>query len=283
MKKILSILSIVLLLTACNSQANTVSEDKLTSIVTYDFAVIDYLMEMGIEVDTLGAVKNSAPDYQQDFISNAQEIGNLKAPDLEKVMNLNPDIIFIGGRTIDFKDDLEQIAKVEHFELDNTNIVDSIKNNVLRLGEIFNLQEETKTRLDQLDQLIQSIEPVEDETALVLLYNEGQLSQFGKGSRFGFIFDLFGYQPVADDIEVSSHGVDVSYEYIKSVNPDKLFIINRNMIHGGNVGIDQFYNNPLLKDLDLNIIELDPNTIYQSAGGITSFTKTILEIIEKTK
>lgn len=247
-------------------------------IVTFDYALVDYLMAMDIEPEVIGAVLNSAPDYQQEALAQSKEIGTLKGPDLEKIAEIAPDVIFIGGRTIDFYDELSKIAPVVYLTVDNADLINSIKSNTEVYGKIFNKVDETKDALEELDQLVASIEPV-DENALVLMYNEGQLSNFGPGSRFGFIFDLFGYKPIDENIEVSSHGVDISYEYIAQNKPDKIFVVNRNLIHGGNVDIDTFYTNPLLADLNLDVIELDPNTIYQVGGGLLSIQKTIHEII----
>ncbi len=50
--------------------------------------------------------------------------------------------------------------------------------------------------------------------ALVVLVNEGQLSAYGKGSRFGLIHDTFGFKAADDKIEASTHGQSVSYEYV---------------------------------------------------------------------
>ena len=47
-----------------------------------------------------------------------------------------------------------------------------------------------------------------------MLVNEGQLSAYGKGSRFGLIHDTFGFKAADDKIEASTHGQSVSYEYV---------------------------------------------------------------------
>lgn len=248
-------------------------------VVTFDFAVIDFLMATEVDIEEIGAVASSAPNYQQDYLASAKEIGSLKGPDLEKIAEIEPDVIFIGGRTIDFYDQLSEIAPVVYLTVDNTDLINSIKTNSNVYATIFDQQEKTDEIISTIDSLIESIEPT-DSNALVLMYNEGQLSNFGPGSRFGFIFDLFGYQPVDSNIEVSSHGVEVSYEYIAQNKPDRLFVVNRNLIHGGNVDIDTFYTNPLLKDLNLDVVELDPNAIYQAAGGVLSIQTTLNEILD---
>ena len=58
--------------------------------------------------------------------------------------------------------------------------------------------------------------------ALVVLVNEGQLSAYGKGSRFGLIHDTFGFKAADDKIEASTHGQSVSYEYVLEKSWDSL-------------------------------------------------------------
>lgn len=293
LKLIITLFMVFMLLGCTSTQSDEVSEKvKINTakgdvevpvnpkrIVTFDYAVIDYLMATDIQIESLGAVVTNAPDYQTEYLKKAQEIGALKAPDLEKVMSLNPQVIFISGRTLDFYEELEKIAPVVYLTTDNHHYLESIKKNTLELGKIFNNVQQSEELNQQLDSLVQTIEPQKDK-ALILMYNEGVLSNFGKGSRFGFIFDVFGYEPLDPHVEVSTHGVEVSYEYLAQKKPDLIFIVNRNLIHGGNVDIKTFYENPLLKGLKTKYIELDPNTIYQAAGGILSIQKTLTEIKE---
>ena len=54
---------------------------------------------------------------------------------------------------------------------------------------------------------------------MYLLVNEGELSTYGPGARFGsLIFDVLGVTPVDKDIKASGHGQPVSYEYINEKN-----------------------------------------------------------------
>ncbi len=46
--------------------------------------------------------------------------------------------------------------------------------------------------------------------------------QLRSGSRFGFVHDLFGFKQADDQIEASTHGQSVSYEYILEKNPGYL-------------------------------------------------------------
>ena len=65
------------------------------------------------------------------------------------------------------------------------------------------------------------LQPI-DEKALIVLGSEGKVSAYGPNSRFGLIHDVFGFKPADEKIEVSTHGQNVSFEYIVETNPDIL-------------------------------------------------------------
>lgn len=81
--------------------------------------------------------------------------------------------------------------------------------------------------------------------ALVVLVNEGQLSAYGKGSRFGLIHDTFGFKAADDKIEASTHGQSV-YEYVLE-NPGILFVVDRTKAIGGDDSKDNVATNELIQ------------------------------------
>ena len=53
---------------------------------------------------------------------------------------------------------------------------------------------------------------------MYLLVNEGELSTFGPGSRFGgLVFDTLGFKPVDKDVSKGPHGQNVNNEYINKI------------------------------------------------------------------
>ena len=70
------------------------------------------------------------------------------------------------------------------------------------------------------------------ETILVTMYNEGKLSGFATNSRFGYIYDIYGFKPVTEDIEASSHGSNFGFEAILEFDPEVLFVIDRTAATG---------------------------------------------------
>ena len=59
--------------------------------------------------------------------------------------------------------------------------------------------------------------------ALIVLGSEGKVSAYGPSSRFGVIHDVFGFKAADEKIEVSTHGQNVTFEYILETNPRYTF------------------------------------------------------------
>ena len=119
---------------------------------------------------------------------------------------------------------------------------------------------------------------------LITLVSEGSLSAYGNGSRFGIIHDTFGVLPADDNIKVSTHGQEVSYEYILKTDPDIIFVVDRTKAIGGDDSKNNVAENKLVKQTsasrDGKIITLTPDVWYLSGGGIES-TELMLEDILK--
>src|SRR5699024_6701560 len=105
-----------------------------------------------------------------------------------------------------------------------------------------------------------------------VLVNEGQLSAYGAGSRFGIIHDTFGFAQADDQIEASTHGQSVSYEYVLEKNPDVLFVIDRTQAIGGDDTNNNVADNELVKETNAGkngkVITLQPDVWYLSGGGL---------------
>ena len=80
-----------------------------------------------------------------------------------------------------------------------------------------------------------------------MLVNEGQLSAYGKGSRFGLIHDTFGFKAADDKIEASTHGQSVSYEYVLEKSWDSLCGRSHQSI-GGDDSKDNVAANELIQN-----------------------------------
>lgn len=229
---------------------------------------------MGVEV--LGLPKSNIPEYLSKFNDDKYEdVGTLFEPDFEKLYELKPDVIFISGRQTEVYEELNEIAPTVYFEVDGANYLDSVNNNMRILGQIFNKEEFIEEQLTNISSKIEEIrKKVTEEgiNALVVMANDGSISAFGEGSRFGVIHNEFGFTPVDPDIEVVKHGQSITFEYILEKNPDYLFVIDRAATTGGNVTAEQIFDNDLIKQTEAykngRIVYLTFQIWYVASGGL---------------
>ncbi|WP_033829620.1 siderophore ABC transporter substrate-binding protein [Bacillus andreraoultii] len=254
-------------------------------VVVFDFGMLDTLDKLGVEVTGVPQ-SGTVPPYLSKYADSKYiNVGSLKEPDFEKIAEIDPDLIIISGRQAELYEDLSELGPTVYVGLDFTKYMDSYKENVAMIGQIFGKEDVVKEELAKVDD---QIAKVKDEVtglnknALIILANEGKISAYGAGSRFGLIHDVLGFTPVDPKIEVSTHGQSVSFEYVVEKNPDYLFVIDRTAVVGGNTNAKDLIENDLVKNTKAfkegHIIYLDPNYWYLSGGGLESVPAMITEV-----
>ena len=259
------------------------------NVVVMDFGILDAMDALGIEVAGL-PLSGAVPDYLSDYTNKEvyTNIGSLKEIDLEKVFEVEPELIIIGGRQASYYEELSKIAPTIQISVDASDYMNSFITNMNYLGEIFDKQEEVATKLEAIEASMQAIKEKaaqKDVNGLIVLANGDAFSVYGKESRFGIIHNEFGIRPVDETIEESTHGQNASFEYIVEQNPDYLFIVDRTAATsatGGEGAAKVLFDNELIKSTDAykngHIVYLDPVVWYTSGGGFTS-TEIMLEEI----
>ena len=87
--------------------------------------------------------------------------------------------------------------------------MDSFKENLAIIGEIFDKEAEVEEELGKIEESIATLNEKAtraDKNALIILANDDKISAYGPNSRFGIIHDVFGVAAVDEDIEASTHG-----------------------------------------------------------------------------
>ncbi|MDY3706640.1 MAG: ABC transporter substrate-binding protein [Vagococcus lutrae] len=255
-------------------------------IVVFDMGSLDTIHALEESEKVVGVPQKNLPSYLSEFES-VSSVGGLKEPDLEKINQLKPDLIIISGRQEDYQETLSAIAPTLYVALESGQAWEDTLKNIEQLGQILDKESEAKSHIDSLkarrDQLHEKIEKKE-EKALITLVNEGQLSAYGSGSRFGIIHDAFGYKQADDTIEASTHGQSVSFEYVLEKNPDVLFIIDRTQAIGGDTHNNNIESQPLIAETTAaqkeRLVRLDPEVWYLSGGGIESLNR-MMDDLEK--
>jgi len=253
-------------------------------VVVFDFGILDTLDKLGVEV--AGVPQKNIPEYLSKYKdSKYTNVGGLKEPDFEAISELAPDVIFISGRQSASYEEFSKIAPTVYVAVDSTNYVESFKNNMNIVGDIFDKKQEVTEELAKIDESIASINEKAktlDGKSLVVLVNDGSLSAYGSKSRFGIIHDVFGLAAADENIEASTHGQSVSFEYVAEKNPQYLFVVDRGAAVGGKSSAEKVLDNKLVNGTDAakndHIIYLDPNYWYLSGGGLISTAEMIKEV-----
>ncbi|WP_338787575.1 siderophore ABC transporter substrate-binding protein [Metabacillus sp. FJAT-53654] len=280
--------------------ASTESEEKGTisfedvkfekmpeKIVVFDYGMLDTLNTLGVE-GIVGVAKDSSlPSHLEEYASDEYaNIGNLKTPLLEDIAALEPDVIFISGRQSAFYEELKEIAPVVFVGTQEDDYWNTFLASVDTAAKMFGKEAEADEYLAKFDSALEEIKALGGnyETSLVTMYNEGNLSGFAKESRFGYIYDIYGFKPVTEDIEASSHGSNFGFEAILEFDPQVLFVIDRTAATNGNESnIEADMENDIIKQTtaykNKQIVYLDGPLWYLSGGGLQSELAKIEEVL----
>ncbi|MHC5267835.1 siderophore ABC transporter substrate-binding protein [Enterococcus sp. LJL98] len=245
-------------------------------VVVFDSSALDTMRVLGVSETVIAAPTDSLPDYLASF-KEVESAGGIKEPDLEKINQMQPDLIIISGRQRDFQGELEKIAPTVFLNPDTSDTWNSIQHNVKTIGQIFGKEAEATEELAAIDEkIIATREKAQSLTdkALVILVNEGSLSAYGAGSRFSIVHDTFGFAQADENIETSTHGQSISYEYLVEKNPDILFVVDRTKAIGGDATQNNVADNDLVKETNAGknnqVIALDPQVWYLAGSGLES-------------
>ncbi|MGX6977780.1 siderophore ABC transporter substrate-binding protein [Vagococcus elongatus] len=251
-------------------------------VIVFDIGALDTIDSLGKETDVIAVPTESLPKYLNKY-ADLESAGGIKEPDIEKINQMQPDLIIISGRQQEFKAELANIAPTLYLSVDYTDTWESTKQNIQTLAMIFSEDKKADTEIAGLETKIEEVKQKAEDSqlkALATLVNEGQLSVYGSGSRFGIIHDTFGFEPADSEIEASTHGQSASYEYILEKNPDIIFVIDRTKAIGGDASNNDVANNELAAQTNAGknnkIISLAADVWYLSGGGIQS-TSLMLE------
>lgn len=204
------------------------------TVVVFDLATLDILHALGVQA-VKGVPAFKMPDSLKQYEGESYtRVGSLFEPDYEAIRALQPDVILIGRRSESRFDDLNKLAPTVGMAIDESRPVESIFTNVRTLGALFDRQEQAEALIAQTRQSIAELKAIAPQAGrtLLLLSSGGRINSYGPGSRFGMVFDEFGFVPVREDFSAARHGQSISFEYILQANPDWLLVMDRDSAIG---------------------------------------------------
>ena len=308
LKGILCLLLVITVITGCTKTAGSQwsNEEKKKTEVTdaaghhvkvphdpqklavFDNAQIDNLDALDLGERITVTASSRLPHYLNKY-SELEVAGTLHEVDLEIAMATEPELAVVAARSASSYEELTKFVPTLDFSLTKSTPFESMTYNFLEMSKIFDKETEAQNILDELEnkknQLVKKVKKSE-MTALMLMYNEGSLSVFGKDSRFNHVYEDFGFEPADDHIEASKHGMEVSYEYLIQKDPDIIFVLDRSAAISdkvdSSVPSSSFEENPLIEKtnafLNNKIIYLTPDTWYLSNGGVQAYQQMMEDV-----
>ncbi|KIC47846.1 ABC transporter substrate-binding protein [Tateyamaria sp. ANG-S1] len=252
------------------------------TIAVMDFAILDTLDALGVAAD--GVVGPPMLDYLADAMDGAAPLGTLFEPDYEAIAAMDPDLILAGGRSSRVVPDLARVAPT----IDMTIWEDVVGQGLDRLavyGTIFGKQDEAAALAARFDARLDTLKTdLEGQgSALIVMTNGPKISAYGADSRFGWLHTDIGLPATIDNVEESTHGEAISFEFIRDANPDILLVVDRmSAIGQDGASARATLDNPLVHETSAwkngKVVYLSSAPIYLAGGGIQSMMLTLDEI-----
>ncbi|MDO4325701.1 MAG: ABC transporter substrate-binding protein [bacterium] len=249
--------------------------------------------------------------------SNIEKLGTIKEADMEAVMACEPDIIFIGGRLSTYYDALSEIAPVVFLATDSElGVVESVRKISATIASIFGLEEEIGEKMNGFDERIAALSAfAEGKNAIVGMCTSGSFNLLGDDGRCSLIGVEIGFNNLGNDVVAaqadssrgnggsgengggkgnggsgegsgrsgsqaagtSTHGNEASFELVVDLNPDYIFVMDRDAAIGtdGAQLAQQIMENELVMGTDAykngHIVYLEhPAVWYTAEGGVTA-------------
>ncbi|WP_308258652.1 siderophore ABC transporter substrate-binding protein [Saccharothrix obliqua] len=272
--------------TVTHAQGTATLQATPTKVVVFDIGALVTLDDLGVPVAGVPKVEGLPERLAKYAGDQYTKVGTLFEPDYEKVNELAPDLIIIGGRSAPAYAELSKIATTIDLTVDNAKFLTSLRERVEAVGAVFGKQDQVRGRLDALSTKISEIAgrtPAQGKRGLIVLTTGGKMSAYGPGSRFGLIHDALGVQPAAEGLGTDIHGNAVSAEFIAQTNPDVIYVIDRDSAIGDSgQAARQVLDNALVNGTNAarnnRVVYLEPFPWYVAPTGLSSVESMVTAI-----
>lgn len=283
--------------TVTHSAGETTIKARPESIVVLDMAALDTIDALGAGDRVVGTATSAVPTWLKDKeginYSALTSVGSLKEPDMEAIAKLKPDLVVIGNRSAkyyeEFSKNFTTIDATHSWKVSDYSV--TVPKNVEMVAKAIGADAKGTSAAEAIrTKLAGYTGAAKDKgNALVVMTSAGELSLHDRGSRWAPIWDVFGfgeaYKKATPD--EGHKGDKVSFETIKEINPDWMFVVDRDAAIGKvNPGqtAAQVLDNELVKATNAaknnRIVYLTPERWYIVMTGATNFPAMLDEIAD---
>jgi iron complex transport system substrate-binding protein len=260
---IFSIISMIVL-SACGQQSKTPEKGvtangentagKELRIASLSIHLTNDLLALGITpVGSVvgGDLKTFLP-HVADLLTNTKPLGNASDPDMEALLAVKPDVIYVDQQFAGTVSKYEKIAKTVVFNLDEGTWRDHLR----RIGKLVNREQQAedfiKDNMAQAERVKKLIHAkIGDGTVMAVRVTAKELRVFGMRRPMGpILFEDLGLKPAKGVEKISkdkSYDV-ISQEVLPDYDADAIFIVVNNQ-DGAQKLYQQLQNSPIWQGL----------------------------------
>ena len=263
----------------------------IKKVVALNWATVDFLKSVGKEDLIVGCLDSSAstPEHLKDIAEKEGmvSVGGMKDPDMEAIMSLQPDIIFTSDRIEKMYNEFTKIAPTMCSYIDySKGFMTGYKELANKHATIFGVGDEVDATIKGYEDRIADIAKFAGDQTCLLGIFAGGINTLGNEGRASVIVNEMGFNNL--QLENVNHGNISSYEAWLEMNPDWMFVLDKDTAVGTEAvaAKEQMeVNNPVIAETDAfkndQIVYLEPGSAwYVADGGITSLD-LMIDCIEK--
>jgi iron complex transport system substrate-binding protein len=279
--------------TITDAQGRTVEiKTRPKTVVAIDWSVIRTLNDLGVEVQAVPKPNSALPADLAKY-EKATQVGTLFEPNYEAIAAMNPDLVIVGSRsgTPEVVKEFEKFAPaVIDMSVRSKTPADTVRlttERVKQLGSIFGKEKQATDLMAKVSSDIAKVKKSATDsgrTAMVVQVSDGTVSAYGPGSRFGTIYQDFGYKPTAAPLDdQGGHGEEISQEFFVQYNPGVLFVLDRAKVVGQKQtpALDVL-NNGLVATTDAaknkRVVEIDGFSWYIATSAPSSWQQMVKDV-----
>ena len=201
--------------------------EKVETVVSLSPSITEGIYMSGFFNKIIGVVKSSSSSNWPKGIEDKVNVGNINHVNIEKIVELDPDLIIGSGMAKDSVEHLYDLGyKAAFIEFNN---IDDILDNMLVYGKLFNDSEKASEKVNELENVITKTKKkidVENRKTAVFLYNVKPLMAMGNETIPNQVLKLAGLKNVVLDIQASGNP-SISIEKLLELDPEYIFLAMR--------------------------------------------------------
>jgi iron complex transport system substrate-binding protein len=251
-------------------------------IVSAAPSITDFLLKLGYSHNLVGVTK-------YDSYTKATNIGLLYPLNVEKILSLKPDVVFMfGGFQLSQYQRLTKVG-IKAFVL-NANDLDEVYRDVMDVATIMGKPEKGEKLVSSLREKALKISkeayniPIDKRPKVFYGTPGKQIWTAGMGSFLNQIISLAGGVNVAGNYAGPNGWLPVSPEFVVSQNPD-IILVPYYVSNGQKAAVKAFESYPAFKDLKAvkegHVYAVDGNVVSQPNTKLVELLEELYKIFSK--